>query len=77
LAVFKDKCPDLGLDELRGAEYEAERLWTRRSLTFARTALVLLWSLAFMALSAALGSFLVFQSRPRGAGSPAKTPSSG
>lgn len=62
-AVFKDKCPDLGLDELKSAEYEAERLWTARSVAIVRTSLVALWALAFMALSVLLGSFIVYQSR--------------
>src|ERR1022692_2837191 len=30
-AVFKEKCPDLGIDELKTAEYDSERLWTSRS----------------------------------------------
>ena len=69
--VFADRCPDLGLDELKTAEYTAERLWTRRSVATVRVRLVLLWAAAFAALSAALGSFLVYQlraprrSRPR------------
>ena len=70
--VFKDKCPDLGLDELKSAEYESERLWTRRSVTIMRTALVITWAVAFMSLSVALGSFLVFQTRTRGTANPAK-----
>jgi len=61
--VFADRCPDLGLDELRTAEYSAERLWTRRSVASIRVRLVLLWSASFVALSAALGSFLVYQLR--------------
>lgn len=49
--VFKDKCPSLGLDELRGAEFEAERLWTAPSIAIVRVALVVLWSVAFVALA--------------------------
>lgn len=63
--VFPDRCPDLGLDELRGAEYAAERLWTGRSIASVRVRLMLLWAAAFVALSAALGSFLVYQLRSR------------
>jgi hypothetical protein len=63
LAVFKEKCPDLGMDELKTAEYEAERLWTARSVTIVRTSLVALWAAAFIALSVLLGSFIVYQSR--------------
>lgn len=61
--LHKDRCPDLGLDELREAEYAAERLWTRKSIATVRVRLVLLWAAAFVALSAALGSFLVYQLR--------------
>ena len=57
LAVFKDKCPNLGIDELRGAEYEAERLWTRGSVTIVQVSLVVLWVLAFILLSALIASF--------------------
>jgi ABC-type xylose transport system permease subunit len=63
--VFKSRCPDLGLDELKTAEYEAERLWTRKSIAVARTSLALLWSLVFVALSFALGSFLCYQMRTK------------
>lgn len=63
--VHKDKCPDLGKDELKDAEYAAERLWTRRSVAAVRLRLVLLWAAAFAALSAALGSFLVYQMKSR------------
>ncbi|MFL6261323.1 MAG: hypothetical protein ACJ76Y_16615 [Thermoanaerobaculia bacterium] len=69
-ALFKDHCPDLGLDELRTAEYEAERLWTRRSLTLMRVALVILWSAAFILLSLTLGAFIVYQMNVRGRGGP-------
>ena len=50
--IYKDKCPNLGLDELRGAEFEAERLWTASSIAIVRVALVVLWSIAFIALAA-------------------------
>lgn len=63
--IFQGRCPDLGLDQLREAEYSAERLWTRRSIAAVRVRLMLLWAAAFVALSAALGSFLVFQLRSR------------
>jgi hypothetical protein len=63
--VFKERCPDLGLDELRTAEYEAERLWTRKSIAVTRTSLALLWAVVFVALSFAVGSFLCFQMRAK------------
>jgi hypothetical protein len=55
-AVFGDKCPNLGIDELRSAEYEAERLWTRESITIVRVGLVVLWLVAFILLSAMIAS---------------------
>lgn len=60
-AVFKEKCPDLGMDELKTAEYDADRLWTARSIAATRLALVGLWLAAFVALSVLVGSFLVYQ----------------
>lgn len=68
--VFKERCPDLGLDELRTAEYEAERLWTRKSIAVTRTSLALLWLAAFVALSFALGSFLWYQMKSKGGRKP-------
>ncbi len=64
-AVFKELCPDLGLDELQTAEYQAERLWTLKSISLIRIALVFAWSLTFAALSSALGVFLVYQMRSK------------
>ncbi len=60
---YPDLCPDLGLDELRDSEYKAELLWTRQSVATVRVRLMMLWAAAFVALSAALGSFLVYQLR--------------
>src|SRR3546814_4295968 len=48
--VFGDTCPRLGMDALRSAEYEAERLWPRESIDAVRLRLVALGSLAFAAL---------------------------
>jgi hypothetical protein len=63
--VFRDRCPDLGLDELRTAAYEADRLWTRKSITVMRTSIVSIWSLTFIGLSFGLGAFLVYQMKIR------------
>ena len=49
--VYGDKCPNLGLDELRDAEYEAGRLWTAQSIAIVRIGLLLLWTSAFGALA--------------------------
>jgi hypothetical protein len=60
-SVFTQKCPDLGIDELKTAEFDADRLWTSRSIAATRMAIVGLWLAAFMALSVLVGSFLVYQ----------------
>ena len=49
-AVFKDKCPFLDEDELRGAEYDAQRLWTLPSIAIVKVTLSGLWLLAFVAI---------------------------
>ena len=54
LLVHGAACPDLGIDELRDAEYEAERLWTNQSIARVRMGLVSLWCLVFSALAAAI-----------------------
>jgi hypothetical protein len=61
--VYQAKCPDLDIDDLAGAGYEAERLWTEGSITTVRFALDALWLGAFIALSALLGAFVVYQSQ--------------
>jgi hypothetical protein len=63
--VYKNDCPDLGMDQLNEAEYEAERLWTHSSILIARLGLTVSWLINFLALSAILGSFLVYQMRVR------------
>jgi hypothetical protein len=57
--VFGRKCPWLGMDELASAEYEAERLWTLRSILVSQVGLVGTWTCAFVALATILGAFLV------------------
>ena len=56
MLLYKDKCPFLGNDELRGAEYEAERLWTVPSIAVVKVTLASLWFLAFVSI-AALAAF--------------------
>jgi hypothetical protein len=66
LAVYGAKCPDLGADELRGAEYEAARLWTLQSIGFIRMALVALWIATFAGLAVVLaGLYARFTLQPR------------
>ncbi len=62
-AVYKNKCPLLGFDEVKEAEYEPERLWTEGSLAASRLTLSAAWLGSFLALSAVLGTFLVYQRR--------------
>jgi len=61
--VFKGKCPVLDLDDLATANYEAERLWTAASIATTRVSLVFFWLAAFVALSAVIGSFVVYQAQ--------------
>jgi hypothetical protein len=49
--LYRDKCPQLGMDELQGAEYEAERLWTLTSIATVRVGLDAAWLVAFAALA--------------------------
>jgi hypothetical protein len=65
LKIFGDSCPLLGSDEISLAQWNAETLWTSRSITMARLSLVVPWLLSFLSLSMLLGSFLVFQSKQR------------
>lgn len=50
LLVYKQRCPQLGMDELRNAEFEAERLWTSRSVSIVRVSMLALWLLSFAML---------------------------
>ena len=61
--IYKDKCPYLGVDELRGAEYEAERLWTVQSIAVVKVALVAVWLIACIALTILIANMLVYYLR--------------
>ena len=58
LLVYKEKCPNLGMNELKEAGYDADRLWTSQSITIVKTGLLMLWLGAFMMMSALVGSFI-------------------
>jgi hypothetical protein len=58
--VYKDKCPWLGLDELRGAEYDAPRLWTTSSISIVTVAMDALWLIAFIAIAALTSAGVAF-----------------
>ncbi|GAC1501206.1 MAG: hypothetical protein NVS1B14_05510 [Vulcanimicrobiaceae bacterium] len=64
-ALYKSKCPFLGKDELQGAEYEAERLWTLPSITVVKVAMIALWLAAFVSVAALAASSIV-GARPAG-----------
>ncbi len=59
--VFKDRCPLLSTYDISKANYEAELLWTERSIATVRVSLVALWLATFASLSTVLGSFVVYQ----------------
>jgi hypothetical protein len=61
--LYKAKClaANIGRDELIGAEYEAERLWTRRTIDNVKIALFLNWVASFTLLGIAIGSLLAQQ----------------
>lgn len=65
--VYKDKCPYLGSDELRSAEYEAERLWTVQSIAVVKVALVAIWLIACLALAILISNVLVYYRRGQAA----------
>jgi hypothetical protein len=63
LEAYGEACPFLGIQELKGAQYNEFELWTKFSLSTMRTVLTSLWCLFFAALAAFVGQFLVFQRR--------------
>ena len=65
-ALYRDKCPNLGLDELRGTEYEPERLWTAGSITLVRVELDTLWLVAFAAIAGLMAGLLAKAREPVG-----------
>jgi hypothetical protein len=52
--LYAKKCPFLDHDELRGAEYEAERLWTRPSIAIIQVSLALAWFATFLGCTIAV-----------------------
>ena len=56
--VFKDRCPYLGLNELRSAEYNAEQLWTTRSISVVSALLMGTWLIIFINVGFLVASFL-------------------
>lgn len=66
LLVYRERCPKLGFNELRQAEFSAETLWTMESISKARLRLVLGWLISFSSLAAGIGSFLCFHVRAKG-----------
>jgi hypothetical protein len=64
-AVFGDKCPYLDLEDLAGVAFDEFQLWTKLSISIIRSALICVWFLFFICLSALIGKFLVYQMRRR------------
>lgn len=60
---YADKCPFLGWDELNEVEYKPARLWTEGSIIAVDTTLLVIWTIAFMALTTLVGSFVIYQKR--------------
>lgn len=56
--VYPTTCPFLGLNELKDANYEAEFLWTKRSISMMHLALIAVWILAYTALSTLVAALL-------------------
>ncbi len=59
--VYGTDCPLLVEDQIRDAEWDSSRLWTPLSITASRVTLVVVWLLAFLALTGVLGAFVVRQ----------------
>lgn len=66
-AAYQDKCPYLGVDEQRAAEYEAERLWTVQSIAVVKVALVAVWLAACIALAVLIANVLAYYMRGQAA----------
>jgi hypothetical protein len=60
-AVLKDKCPYLDFEDLAGVAFDEFQLWTKLSISIMRSALIGVWFLFFISLSALVGKFLVYQ----------------
>jgi len=56
--LFQEKCPNLGLDELSGAEFHEDRLWTPDSIALVQSGLALAWLGMFGSLTIALVGYL-------------------
>jgi hypothetical protein len=51
------------LDALRGAQYDAEEVWTRESITLTHTALIASWLITFISISIFLSTFILLHKR--------------
>jgi len=65
VALYRGKCPFLTNDELRGAEYEAERLWTPLSIATVKVTIAALWFAAFLAAATLAAATAVGSLGPR------------
>jgi hypothetical protein len=58
LLLYKERCPFLRIDDLRGAEYDADRLWTPSSIAVVQATLTGSWFAAFAAIAALCASMV-------------------
>lgn len=56
--VYGSACPDLPREALQNAEWEAERLWTRGSLTVVRIGMTVAWLTFVLGLVTAAGAII-------------------
>lgn len=63
--VYGDACPDLPREALQDAEWEAVALWTRGSVTIARTGLTGAWLVFVLALAAVIAGMAARWKRGR------------
>lgn len=63
LAVYADRCPNLGEPELRRVEWEAAELWTADSIAQMRVMIVIAWAAMYIAIASAISAFLCVHMR--------------
>jgi hypothetical protein len=66
---YADQCPLVSRDLLAGLQYTAENIWVDWSVALMQVVVASLWLASFVFLSSLIGSFLVFQTKVRSAGS--------
>jgi hypothetical protein len=59
------ECPFVGQERLKDAAFHAELIWRPWSIQLVRLVIVLVWLGDFLLLSTLIGTFVVFQTRPK------------